>query len=119
MKHKAATRQIAAFLLFTSILVGCTDVDNSKEPIRKARKAQQEQAVQAALNAGPQTRSWQTPEGAVIEVTIPKTSGPGRLLESQRCIVWRDAVTNTSALHCDREEIDMRNFEGDPPEIER
>lgn len=99
------------------VLQGCSDKDDSYDSTRKARNSQREQAVQAAINAGPQTRSWQTREGAVIELIIPKTNG--RLLESQRCIVWRDAVTNSSALHCDREEIDLRGFEGDPPEIER
>ncbi len=106
-----------AVVVLAVVLQGCSGKDDSNDSTRKARNLQREQAVQAAINAGPRTRSWQTREGTVIELIIPKTSG--RLLESQRCIVWRDAVTSTSALHCDREEIDLRNFESDPPELER
>jgi len=107
----------ALIICASALTVGCSKSDHPTESDSKARRAQREQAVQAAINAGPQTRSWQTPEGTVIELIIPKTSG--RLLESQRCVVWRDAVTNTSALHCDREEIDLRHLESDPPEVER
>jgi len=105
--------------VLVSALLGCSGSDHTKDSARKTRNAQREQAVQAALNAGPQTRSWQTNEGTVIELNIPKVGAVGGLLETQRCIVWRDAVTKTSALHCDREEIDMRSFDGDPPEVER
>jgi hypothetical protein len=97
-------------------LAGCTSKDISKESHGRTTSAERKQAIQSVIDAGPQTKSWQTPEGTVIELTIPKTSGAGNFLESQRCIVWRDAVTKTSSMHCDKEEIDIRDYSGDPPE---
>lgn len=108
--------RFSAAVLIAIGICACTSKDAPKEPHTRPTSAERKQAVQAVVNAGPQTKSWQTPEGTVIELTIPKTSGAGNFLESQRCVVWRDAVTKTSSMYCDKEEIDIREFSGDTPE---
>lgn len=94
---------------------------------KKAEKAattstsytQRMKATSATISAGPKTTSWETPQGTVIALDIPKSSMGGSFVEVKHCIVWRDAVTNTSALHCDKDEIDTREYPSDPPDVER
>ena len=80
--------------------------------------AQRKQANLNAVSAGPQSTAWETPYGTVIALDIPKASAGGLLVEQKRCIVWRDAVTNTSSLQCDKDEIDIKNYPTDRPDIE-
>lgn len=107
----------SCFLLLLAVtLGGCSGDDRPVSAANEALSAQRKQAVQAALNAGPQTRSWQTSEGAVIELTIPRASITGRRVEYQRCIVWRDAITKSSSMHCDRDDFDPADYPTDPPD---
>jgi hypothetical protein len=84
-----------------------------------SRQAQRLQATQAAIRAGPQTSTWETPHGTVITLDIPKATLSGMFVETKHCIVWRDASTKTSAIHCDKEEIDIKNYPTDRPDFER
>ncbi len=83
-----------------------------------ASLTQRKQANLNAVSAGPQSTAWETPHGTVIALAIPKASAGGLLMEMKRCIVWRDAVTSTSSLQCDKEEIDIKQFPIDPPDLE-
>lgn len=74
--------------------------------------AQRRQAVATTLAAGPQTTSWSTPHGDVIELSVPSATVGGRLLELRRCIVWRDHITSSSSMSCDPPEIELATPEG-------
>jgi hypothetical protein len=76
------------------------------------------QATQDIIKAGPTSTAWETQHGTVIALDIPRATAGGLLVEQKRCIVWRDAVTKTSSLQCDKEEIDIRRHSIDPPDIE-
>lgn len=80
--------------------------------------AKREQSTQDIIKAGPTSAVWETPHGTVIALDIPKATAGGLLVEMKRCIVWRDSVTKTSSLQCDKEEIDIRRHSIDPPDIE-
>jgi len=96
-----------------------TDKKAEKAVSTSASQAQRKQATTAIVQAGPQTTTWNTTEGSVIALSIPQARLGGQFVEVKHCIVWRDAVTKTSALHCDKNEIDLRDFPSDPPEIEQ
>ena len=98
------------------ILAACSKPDQPNKASNDARLTQQKQEVQSTLRAGPQTRTWQTPEGALVELTIPRASLTGRSVEYQRCVVWRDATTKTAFMHCDRDNIDLADHPTDPPD---
>jgi hypothetical protein len=91
---------------------------------KKAEKAttasvsysQRKHATQEIIKAGPKTTISETPEGTVIELSIPKPSFGGSFAEIKQCIIWRDAVTKTSALFCDKDEIDIQNYSTDNSE---
>ncbi len=110
------SRNLAAIFLIAVVLSACTNKDAVRDHTSRTTSTERQKAVRAVLDAGPQTKSWETPEGTVIELTLPKAGMTGMFLESQRCIVWRDAVTKTAALHCDRGEINHQDYPGDPPE---
>lgn len=88
--------------------------------VHKAEKAtpastsQRRLAVTNAVTAGPQTQIWATPNGDVIELTIPSASLGGRLLEVKRCTVWRDRITSSSSMSCSEPTPDT--LPSDPPE---
>lgn len=96
-----------------------TDKKAEKAATASMSYAQRKQATAAVIQAGPQTTSWETPQGTVIALDIPKAALGGSFVEVKHCIVWRDAVTSTSALHCDKDEIDTRDYPSDPPDVER
>jgi hypothetical protein len=96
-----------------------TDKKAEKASTSTESRANRKQAVQNIIKAGPQTTSWETPQGTVIALDVPKATLGGRFIETKHCIVWRDAVTKTSALHCDKDEIDTRDYPYDPPETDR
>lgn len=92
--------------------------ENKASAAPSASLSQRKQANLNKINAGPQSTAWETPHGTVIALDIPKASAGGLLMEMKRCIVWRDAVTRTSSLQCDKEEIDLKNYPIDPPDLE-
>lgn len=110
---------VVGLILCSTLLGGCSGRDSEKETSSDARRTQRKQVVQDTIKAGPQTTSWETPQGTVIALDIPKASLGGRFVEVKHCIVWRDAVTKTSALHCDKDEIDLQDYPTDPPEYEQ
>lgn len=59
--------------------------------------------VAATLSKGPQTTSWNTPEGKVIELSIPTSRLGGLMIEVKRCIVWRGQ--GADSLHCESEAV--------------
>lgn len=79
--------------------------------------AQRKLATTTTVSAGPKTTSWDTPQGTVIAVDIPKSMLDGQFVEIKHCIVWRDAATKTSSLHCDKDEIDTSDYPSDPPDL--
>lgn len=96
-----------------------TDKKVEKATVASASHAQRKQATAAIINAGPQTTVWETIQGTVIKLSIPKSLPGGNFVEVKNCIVWRDAVTNTSALHCDADEIDVRDYSTESPTYEK
>lgn len=111
---------LSASLMAATILLGCSGRDSAKDAADAASRAQRKQVVQDTIRAGPQTKSWQTPEGTVIELTIPKATSIDSFANVRQCIVWRDRETQTSSLFCDKDELDLSgDYRGDPPEIER
>lgn len=78
---------------------------------------QLKKSAQAAISAGPQLTSWQTAEGTVISLSIPKLSAGGHLLEVKKCIIWRDAITKTASLHCDRDKLDLTDAPVELPDL--
>lgn len=105
-----------------AIACACLALLGCKQPAdddKAVRKAQDRQAVKAVIQAGPQTVSWDTPQGTVIEITIPRATLGGNFVESKRCIVWRDAVAKTASLFCDREEIERPDLSPDTPTHEQ
>lgn len=60
----------------------------------------------AAVKAGPTAVAYATAEGEVVKLSIPSSQLDGRILNTQKCIVWRDHQTNTSSLSCEREDAD-------------
>jgi hypothetical protein len=95
-----------------------TEKKASKLTSASSSLAQRKQASRDAIKAGPTSESWETIHGTVIALDIPKPTAGGLLVESQRCIVWRDAVTSTASMQCDKSEIDLKNYPIDPPDIE-
>ena len=101
-----------ALSLLSVLVIGCSQ---RAEPVPQfSNTVERSKAVQAAIDAGPTTRTWQTPEGALVELTIPMASIGGRRVEYQRCLVWRDAATRTASLDCDRDDIDLSDYPTDP-----
>ena len=92
-----------------------TDKKTEKVIATSTDIAQRKQSTQAIVQAGPQTTTWETIQGTVIALDIPKATLGGSFIEVRHCIVWRDAITKTSALHCDREEINPQDYPSDPP----
>lgn len=90
-----------------------------KESSTSNSYAQRKLAAHDVVKAGPQITVSETPQGTVIQLNIPKTSFDGGLVEIKRCIVWRDTVTKTAALSCDKDEIDMQSSATNKPAIER
>lgn len=107
-----------ALVIFGVLLSGCSGSDRAQDAANEARHAQRKQAAQATLKAGPKTTTWDTPEGTVIALSIPQATH-GANVETKRCIVWRDAVTKTAALHCDKDEIDLSDYPTEKPEPDR
>ncbi|MGB4115379.1 MAG: hypothetical protein WBK51_02395 [Polaromonas sp.] len=87
-----------------------TEKRAEKATIASASYAQRKLATQEILKAGSKTTISETPQGTVIELSIPKASFGGSFLEIKRCIIWRDAVTKTAALSCEKDEIETRNY---------
>ena len=95
-----------------------TEKKEAKLQKTSASLTQRKQATLDIIKAGPKSTAWETPHGTVIALDIPKASVGGLLIEMKRCIVWRDAVTTTSSLPCDKDEIDIDHHSVDPPDIE-
>ncbi|WP_294767160.1 hypothetical protein [uncultured Rhodoferax sp.] len=72
----------------------------------------------AIVAAGPTAEVFKTAEGEVIQLSIPVASLGGSLVQHKKCTVWRDAVTKTSSLHCEREEIDLAAYASDGPDAD-
>ena len=88
-----------------------------KSALATSRFEQRKTAVQATVKAGPQVFSNETPEGTVIQLSIPAPSQTGNFVDVKRCIVWRDAATKTSSLHCDHDELDLDDSHLEPPDL--
>lgn len=69
---------------------------------RMERVAGDERALKQ-LAAGPATKAWTTPHGSLVEIRIPTDRFGIGIVSLQHCIVWRDAETRTSSMHCDAE----------------
>jgi hypothetical protein len=106
---------LGALLLFWFQEVNSKKVEKSS--VTTENRAQRKQAAQDVIKAGPKTTEWQTPQGTLIELNIPRSTMGGTLVENKRCIVWRDAITKTASLSCDQKEIDLERLDPDPPEI--
>lgn len=81
-----------------------------------ARMAHQQQATKAIVSAGPQAIATETPQGTVIDLTIPKVGMGGAFIETRKCVVWRDAVTKTASMFCDPQELDPTPLALDLPD---
>ncbi len=112
-----------AWIILGGLLVwgygAATEKRSEKVATSTARLTHRKEEVQAIINAGPQTRVWETTQGSVITLDIPKAGLGGRFVETKHCTIWRDTATRTSALHCDKDEVDTRDYPSDAPEVER
>lgn len=70
----------------------------------------------AVVNAGPKTKVSQTPEGTVIELTIPSSTMGGLSVQFKRCVIWRDKTSATSAMSCDSDTASSYFESGDEPD---
>ena len=84
----------------------------SPEQRSAARKA----ARKALLAAGPQTKTWQTPEGQVIELDVPSSSLGGLIVDVKRCIIWQGNNSTSPAMSCGNNADDPTLFPGDGPD---
>ena len=113
---------ILFWMAIGAALVWGFGIATQKQEVKPARASSgltvRKQATQDIIKAGPTSTAWETQHGTVIALDIPRASAGGLLVDMKRCIVWRDAVTNTSSLQCDREEIDIKQFPIDPPDLE-
>lgn len=112
---------IAFWVVIGGLIVWGYGVATAKKDEKAATTStshtQRMKATAATISASPKTTSWETPQGTVIALDIPKPLMGGSFVEVKHCIVWRDAVTKSSALHCDKDEIDTRDYPTDQPEI--
>jgi hypothetical protein len=117
--QKMKAPSIAAGIILGGLIVwGYYQVSGRKtEPVTpKQTTAERKKAAQDVIKAGPKTTEWQTPQGTLIELNIPRSTMGGTLVENKRCIVWRDAITKTASLSCDQKEIDLERLDPDLPE---
>lgn len=87
-----------------------------KSDAAAARSAQREHSVAAIVRAGPKTEVWNTPQGDVIKLDVPYASVGGFMVEIKHCLLWRDVITKTSAMHCEQNQLDTRDYSGDGPD---
>lgn len=111
-----------AWILLGSLLAWGYGVATTKKAEKSAAvtvsSAKRAETIAAQLKAGPTTEVSNTPEGQLVNLQVP-TAGPGNLYVEQRtCLVWRDAVTKTTAMHCDKPEIDLDAYPTDKPDID-
>jgi hypothetical protein len=113
---------ILFWMAIGAALVWGFGIATQKQEVKPAKAASsltvRKQATQDIIKAGPTSTAWETKHGTVIALDIPRATAGGLLVEQKRCIVWRDAVTKTSSLQCDKEEIDIRGHSIDPPDVE-
>ncbi|APW38477.1 hypothetical protein RD110_15760 [Rhodoferax koreense] len=115
LSHVAFWIVVGAGGLWLYQLAGSTPTAHAKA--RSAALTEQVRKNKATAAAGPTVKVNPTSEGDVIQIAIPTSQLDGLLLHTQRCTVWRDAKTQTSAMSCEREEIDT-NLDDPRDEIE-
>lgn len=95
------TLALAAFVWWTN-----TSKKNEQEAAARAQ-ARKERATRLLNTAKAETRVFDTQHGQllVIDVPLPATWAPEDfpMVETKRCMVWRDMETRTSAISCDND----------------
>ncbi|MDP2784902.1 MAG: hypothetical protein Q8O38_09980 [Sulfurimicrobium sp.] len=83
---------------------------NEREAAARAQ-TRKERAARLLNSAKAETRVFETQHGQllVIDVPLPAAWAPEDfpMVESKRCMVWRDTETRTSAISCEND-VDLR-----------
>ena len=78
-----------------------TNADTAK--VSASQRMERKKQVEERIAAGPKVNVSKTAEGDMLEVLIPSKSLGGSLVETTRCMVWRDAAMKTASMVCDVE----------------
>jgi hypothetical protein len=118
-QHVETLLSILFWVALGGAIVWLSGVGNQKETDKAQRAAQTTQAkekqVQAALQAGPTVVKWETPEGTLLSLAIPRQGVISSFLDVQKCIVWRDGATGAALLHCDKAGMDLDTLRDHEP----
>lgn len=82
-----------------ALLAGCADDDISTAAARKAHADKRQAKADAALSKTPVPRTYQVGPNQLQVLDIPVSDGSG-FVETQRCLVWRDAEFKTATMSC-------------------
>lgn len=88
-----------------------TTKQNEQEAVARSQ-ARKERATRLLNTAKAETRIFDTQQGQllVIDVPLPSAWAPEAfpMVETKRCMVWRDLETRTSAISCENDSLPMR-----------
>lgn len=86
-------------LAIPALLAGCADTDRPTADARKARTEQRQARAEVTLSKTPVPRTYtiQGNQLQVLDIPVADSSG---FVETQRCMVWRDAEFKTATMSC-------------------
>ncbi len=97
---------IGGGLVWAYFAVTKTNTDTTKD--NSTQRVERKKQVEERIAAGPKVSVRKTAEGELLEVLVPFKSLGGSLVETNRCMVWRDAVMKTASMVCDFEPRETR-----------
>lgn len=78
-----------------------TDKKAEKSTTSTKNISERRASVEAIVKAGPTTKTWPTPEGQIIEISIPSVGAAGLFADIKQCIVWQSKMGTQAAMSCD------------------
>lgn len=96
--------RLALLACLLLLIQGCSDAP--AENVKAAKRAARIESADAALSKIPPIRSYRYDSGQLLVFEIPFKDSDG-LLETHRCLVWRDAEFKSASLSCPHESPDF------------
>ena len=90
---------IKVWLIAAALLAGCADDDINTAAARKAHTEKRQAKAEAALSKTPVPRTYSIQGNQLQVLDIPVADSSG-FVETQRCMVWRDAEFKTATMSC-------------------